>query len=124
MAAPKCIVCNRGMKGRSDKKFCSVRCKNQYHRDLRQSIQPAVKKVDDILHRNYAICLELTKDLQDSKLMISKLELEKMGFKFNYYTGSYLNSQNKTYHYVYDFRWMEFSTQMVMIVKPEQYQSH
>lgn len=117
MTAPKCIVCEKEMKGRSDKKFCSIQCKNHYHRDLRQGMRPIVKEVDKILHRNYAILTELRRERKEVKLMIPKLELEKRGFKFNYYTGSYLNAQKKTYYYVYDFQWMEFSTQQVMILK-------
>jgi hypothetical protein len=51
------------------------------------------------------------------EMQTSSLELEAMGFSFNYYTGTYLNSKNKTYHYVYDFSWMIFSKGVIHIYK-------
>jgi hypothetical protein len=51
------------------------------------------------------------------KMMIDRLELDKMGFNFTYITRIYLNKEGKTYHYVYDFAWMEFSKQEVLIIK-------
>ncbi len=118
MLLPQCIVCAKEMKGRSDKKFCSIQCKNRYHRNMKMNMQPVLKEIDQILHRNYAICLELAQKSKKARMMIKKIELEKTGFNFNYFTGSYLNSQQKTYHYIYDFRWMQFSTQEVLIVRP------
>ncbi|MEM7371786.1 MAG: hypothetical protein AAF587_24435 [Bacteroidota bacterium] len=43
--------------------------------------------------------------------------MDKKKFNFNYYTGSYVNSCGKQYYYVYDFAWMEFSDQEVLIFK-------
>jgi len=48
---------------------------------------------------------------------INRLELEKKKFRFGFFTGTYVNSRGKTYHYVYDYAWMDFSDQEVLIVK-------
>lgn len=52
-----------------------------------------------------------------NKMTIARLELAKMGFNFDYITGIYANRQGKAYHNVYDFAWMEFSTQEILIVR-------
>lgn len=51
------------------------------------------------------------------KVQFQKLVLIRAGFDFTHFTGTYLNNQGKVYHYVYDFAWMEFSTQEVMVVR-------
>jgi len=113
----KCFVCKKEFKGRSDKKFCTTKCKNEYHRVLRKKTRSAVKEVDDILHRNYSICLEIMEGHNKDKIMIPRIVMEKLGFQFNYCTGIYKNSQNKLYHYIYNYSWMKFSTQDIMLVR-------
>ncbi|MEZ5044112.1 MAG: hypothetical protein R2828_29735 [Saprospiraceae bacterium] len=46
-----------------------------------------------------------------NKLMVPRLLLDKMGFHFHYCTGCYINNQGKLYYYIYNYAWMEFSTQ-------------
>jgi hypothetical protein len=112
----KCLICKAPFKGRADKKFCSIDCKNSYHLQLKKANELATAKVDLLLHRNREILLEtLGKD--GKQKILSKIELEKKGFVFRYITGYYTNSQGKQYHYVYDFAWMEFTSQEVLIVR-------
>ncbi|HBK72484.1 MAG TPA: hypothetical protein DDZ39_12665, partial [Flavobacteriaceae bacterium] len=55
----KCKICEKNIKGRSDKIFCSVECKNYYHINLRRVTKNMAKELDVILHRNRSILLEL-----------------------------------------------------------------
>ncbi len=55
----KCKFCSDIIKGRSDKLFCSEKCKNYYHTKLRRVTNIAVKEIDIILHRNRSILLEI-----------------------------------------------------------------
>lgn len=112
----KCLICKVPVKGRTDKKFCSITCKNSYHLRLRKANEAVTTKVDQLLHRNREILLE-SLGKEGKQKILSKIELEKRGFRFRYITGYYVNSQGKQYHYVYDFAWMEFSTQEVLIVR-------
>tara|TARA_B100000809_G_scaffold266664_1_gene330585 strand:- start:14690 stop:15067 length:378 start_codon:yes stop_codon:yes gene_type:complete len=112
----KCKICNKDVKGRSDKKFCSLRCKNYYHLNLRKVTAIAVKDIDIILHRNRAILLEVVgKNLMQKK--IERIVLERKKFNFKYNTHSYINSKNKTLFWVYDFGWMSFSDDEILIVR-------
>lgn len=55
----KCKICKKELKGRSDKKFCSIECKNYYHTNLRRVTNETARALDTILHRNRSILLEL-----------------------------------------------------------------
>lgn len=113
-ATMECIICRKKLLGRADKKFCSMKCKSYYHKELRKVTHKATKRIDKILHRNRSILLEIM-GKRKSQIMIAYEELAKRNFKFNYITGYYINNQNKMYHIVYDFAWMKFSNGKVLI---------
>ena len=111
-----CRLCKRPVRGRADKKFCSIACKNEYHVRLRRATAIVVRETDKILHRNRSILLEILGKNKVQK-KIPRLLLDKKKFRFAYYTGSYRNNKGKVYHYVYDFAWMEFSNQQILIIR-------
>ncbi|MBO3097867.1 hypothetical protein [Gelidibacter pelagius] len=49
------------------------------------------------------------------QIKLLKSVLEKKNFKFNYGNGFYENAQNKRYHIVYNFAWMDFKTGEILI---------
>ena len=113
-----CKICNKKLKGRADKLFCSRKCKNYYHVNLRSlnSQSKEVKKIDRILHRNRTILQEvLGKNKQQKK--INRVVLDHKNFKFDYHTRTYVNAKGKTYFYVYDVGWMQFSDREVLVVR-------
>ncbi len=114
-----CRMCKAPFSGRADKIFCSVDCKNDYHVRLRRATAYAVRETDKILHRNRSILLEILGKNKTQK-KVDRLVLEKKKFRFNYFTGSYTNSKGKLYHYVYDFAWMTFTDQEILIIRKQQ----
>jgi hypothetical protein len=113
----ECGVCKKEFIGRSDKKYCSLDCKNKFNNQLRSTQSNIIAQIDIILHRNHHILTVLFGGGKTKKIKIQKLVLLRAGFDFTHYTGTYTNNKNKRYNYVYDFAWMEFSTQEVLIVK-------
>lgn len=114
----QCIICNKPMKGRADKKFCSKKCSNENQRERKKvEVTPEVKTINYILLKNRTILDNLLQGTKEKQVEIFKIVLVQLGFNFEYITGYYLNSKNKVYHYVYDYAWMEFSTQKVLVVK-------
>ncbi len=112
----KCKICKKGIVGRSDKLFCSVRCKNYYHTNLRRVTLKASEGIDGILHRNRSILLEVMgKNLTQKK--VPRFILEEKKFRFNYLTHYHVNKNGKMYHWIYDFAWMSFSNDEVLIVR-------
>lgn len=112
----RCRLCKGLFSGRSDKLFCTIACKNEYHVRLRRATAYTVRETDKILHRNRSILLEVMGKNKTQK-KVDRLILEKKKFRFNYFTGTYVNSRGKTYHYLYDFAWMTFSDQEVLITR-------
>lgn len=100
--------------GRSDKIFCSIKCKTAYHEKLAKVTNNATLKIDKILHRNRSILLEIVgKNLSYKKVDRNFLDDKK--FNWHYITSYHINTQNKIVNYVYDFSWMIFSDQEVVI---------
>jgi YHS domain-containing protein len=102
--------------GRSDKIFCSVHCKSEYHHKLRKLTAIEVREINKILARNRSILLELMGKNSVQK-KINRLEVDRKKFNYKYHTHFHINSKGKTYFYVYDFAWMEFSDNEILIVR-------
>jgi len=111
-----CKICKKQFSGRSDKLFCSPKCKSYYHFKLRSITKDVASEIDSILHRNRSILLEIIgKSLSQKKVL--RLVLDKKKFNFKYHTHFTVNSQNKTFYWLYDLAWMEFSNDEILIVK-------
>lgn len=111
-----CKICKNKIVGRKDKIFCSITCKNTYHVKLRRVTKKEVKEIDIILHRNRSILLELM-GKHKIQIKVNRIELEKKKFNFKYHTHSNINKYGKTYYHLYDFGWMAFSNDEVLIVR-------
>lgn len=112
----RCRMCKSPMMGRSDKKFCSLECKNHYHIKLRQVTRKATHATDLRLHRNRSILLEIM-GKKGIKKKVDKAVLEASKFNFELVTGYHMNSRNKMVNYVYDFSWSTFSDRQVLITR-------
>ncbi len=110
-----CLYCGGVVKGRSDKKYCSLKCKNEFNFNARANTKSDVLAIDQLLHRNRIILLTLMGD--SKKEQFDKLILTKAKFRWEYHTGHYLNKEGKMYWLVYDFAWMEFSDQKVLVIR-------
>ena len=112
----KCKICKKEFTGRTDKIFCTIACKNEYNVKLRRVTQKATKRIDDLLHRNRSILLEVM-GKHKTQITIDRMELDRKKFNYNYMTGYSINKEGKTYHHLYDFSYMTFSSQKILIVR-------
>ena len=112
-----CAVCGTGIRGRSDKRFCSQSCKNKFHSKAKSDQPAIVKQINQMLYKNHKIIAAVFAGESKQKLKVPRILLEKMGFYFNYHTGIYRNNQGKLYHYIYDYAWMTFSDAEILLVK-------
>lgn len=112
----KCKVCDKILRGRSDKIFCSIGCKNHYHKHLRYITKKAAIEINGYLKRNYAILWELL-GRNKTQVNVYRNALEEKKFRFKYHTHFHVNSNNKTFFYVYDLAWMTFSDDEILIIR-------
>lgn len=111
-----CKICKKELKGRVDKKFCSQACKNYYHVSLRRVTKNVAKSIDAILHRNRSILLEILGKNNIQK-KVKRIYLAEKRFNFKYHTHFNINSNGKTYYFIYDIAWMEFSDDEILIIR-------
>ncbi len=112
----KCPVCQNEVIGRKDKVFCSIQCKNDYHVTLRAATKQTAFPLDKVLHRNRSILLEIVGP-KAVKKMVLRSDLVKKKFQFKFVTHYNINSKGKIYNHVYDFAWMEFSDDEILIIR-------
>lgn len=80
----ECLECGAVFRGRKDKRFCSLTCKNAYHNREQQAKRHSRTETLAALTGNYKILEAL---LREEKSSAGLEELEKLGFKPSYITG-------------------------------------
>ncbi len=110
-----CEHCKEIFVGRSDKRFCTTKCKNDFNNAIRKETKRVTDEIDGYLHRNREILALIMGS--SKKETFDKLILVRAGFKFDFFTGIYLNKEGKTYFIIYDYAWMPFSDQSILIVR-------
>ena len=76
-----CLECESTFNGRSDKKFCGVKCRNTYNNNLHSLRNNSIKFITLVLLRNRRIL-----ELLGQKPVIEMEELRAHGFNFQYFT--------------------------------------
>lgn len=109
-----CKLCKKPFNGKETKIFCSDICKADYHFLLNRVTTLASKDIDKILHRNRSTLLEIMGKNSVQK-KVNRSLLDKKKFNWHFITSYHINSNNKMVHYVYDFSWVIFSDQEVLI---------
>ena len=119
LEAKHCLFCERELRGRVDKKFCSDQCRNDYNNHLKFSENnPHVRHINRVLKRNRRILEQLMRsDKEVTKVTLDKLNSH--GFKFKYLTHIYTTKKGTVYHYVYEYGYLALDNNWYLIVKDE-----
>ncbi len=106
-----CLYCNKLLKKemRRDAKYCNEYCKTAYNNLQRYGLDPNVSRVDKILHKNYEILLKTIKN--QSVVEVTRLSLEKKGFKFDFFTQ--IRGTGYKYCYTLSFRLKDAPTVLI-----------
>ena len=112
----RCRLCKSTYTGRTDKIFCSATCKAQYHIKLNKVTMDAAQRIDQILHRNRSILLEVM-GKNSSRKLVNRAILDSKKFHFGYVTHYYTNNKQELVNYVYDFSWIMTANQEILIKK-------
>ena len=98
------------------KVFCSIVCKNYYHKNLRYASFKSAIRINEYLKRNHGILLEIL-GKNKAQIKVYRNLLADKKFRFKYHTHTHINSRGKTMRYIYDLGWMDFSDDEVLIVR-------
>ena len=111
-----CLLCEKPLKGRSDKKFCDDYCRAAYNNDLKSAANNNIRNVNNALGKNRRILESL---LPDGEQMIkaNRDKLLHLGFQFKYMTHTYTNQKGNVYHFCYEYGYLPLENNWFLIVK-------
>ncbi|MGF1560052.1 MAG: hypothetical protein ACFCUL_13260 [Flavobacteriaceae bacterium] len=101
-----CPVCGELLKGRSDKKFCSTKCKSIDQYENRQVNEAFFLQVERTLRTNRKL---LKRHNRSGFTTIRTTELLKEGFDPNFFTHFWKNQKGEVYLFVYEFGFLKKS---------------
>lgn len=104
MIIKKCPICYTIVKGRTDKIFCSVKCKSIDQYEKRQETEAFYLIVERKLRTNRKILKKYNKS-GFSTLRKSKLIAE--GFDPNFFTHYWKNQKGEIYLFVYEYGFLK-----------------
>ena len=111
----QCCVCDKALYGRSDKVFCDIHCKNKYHSDVRKHTRQASAVNIKLLKKNYeTLCMLLGDSCE--RLVIKKLALEEMGFRFDIISGMEKTSYGLKMN-IFEFSWYYSSNNNIVVLQ-------
>ena len=109
----KCLDCNEPIAGRSDKKFCSDQCRNNYNNRMNCETSSYMRNVNQVLRKNNKILAGLN---PDGKIKIHKDKLTHKGFNFNFFTNIYKTQTGNIYYFCYEHGYLPLENDFYALV--------
>lgn len=98
-----CLDCGDAITGRTDKKFCSDQCRNNYNNQQNRDETNYMRNVNNILRRNRRILKELN---PAGKNRVPVKKLVEKGFDFGHCTSVLSTKAGNTYHFCYEYGYL------------------
>lgn len=111
-----CLNCDKPIQGRADKKFCDDYCRNNYNNQIKAYSNNVIRNINNALKKNRRI-LEALLSNTDDTARITKQQVLVKGFDFNYLTHTYTNKKGNTYHFCYEYGYLELEGDWLLIVR-------
>jgi len=96
----KCLDCGEKIRGRTDKKFCSDQCRNNYNNRLNRDTNNFVRNVHSLLRKNRRILSDL---FNDNKKRVHKDALFALGYNFSFFTHVIEASDGRKVQYCFEY---------------------
>jgi hypothetical protein len=100
MEKKKCLHCGKVLAGRTDKKFCTGKCRSGYYYTMNAEFNAHKSRVHEILRSNRDILAEQN---PSGKCTVDKQILADKKFNFNFFTTIYRTKGGHVYWFCYDF---------------------
>jgi len=114
MSDRKCLECYEQLRGRADQKFCNDQCRSAFNNRQLVDSNKVIRSINRILKKNYSILSALN---PEGKTTIHLSDLQKKGYRFDYFTCSYLGRNNRSYFFCYDMGYCELENSKVILVR-------
>ena len=111
-----CLLCEKPLKGRSDKKFCDDYCRASYNNELKSASNNYIRNVNNALGKNRRILESLLPE-GETTAKANQDKLLQLGFQFKYHTHQYTTKNGNNYYYVYEYGYLPLENNWFLIVK-------
>jgi hypothetical protein len=115
-ATKNCLYCERALKGRSDKKFCTDHCRNAWNNQLKGPANNLMRSINNALGKNRRILESLLPHAKETS-RANRERMLQLGFQFQYLTHTYTTRSGKTYCYCYDYGYLSIDKDWFIVVK-------
>jgi len=116
MTDRKCLECFEQLRGRTDQKFCSDQCRSAYNNKQYVESNTVIRMVNRILKKNYSILNSLN---SEGKTTATKNDLQKKGYRFDYFTYTCTSRNSKVNNFCYDLGYREQENNKVVLVRQD-----
>lgn len=114
----RCLDCGQPIHGRSDKKFCSDQCRNNYNNRINRDTNNFVRNVHGLLRKNRRILADL---YHEGRHKVHKDALFALGYNFSFFTHIIETSGGLKYHYCFEYGFRETEDDFIELKENCQY---
>jgi predicted nucleic acid-binding Zn ribbon protein len=100
----KCLDCGDTLRGRTDKKFCSDQCRNNFNNRLNRDTNNFVRNVHGLLRKNRRILSDL---YAEGRVKVHKDALFALGYNFSFFTQIIEGTNGNIIHYCFEYGYTE-----------------
>jgi hypothetical protein len=114
----KCLDCGDIIRGRTDKKFCSDQCRNNYNNRLNRDTNNYVRNVHGLLRKNRRILADL---YAEQKVKVHRDALIALGYNFSFFTHVIETANGQKYHFCFEYGYMEMENDFLELSQNSRY---
>lgn len=113
MPGRTCLDCGEKLRGRSDKKFCSDQCRNNYNNRINRESNAYVRNIHNLLRKNRKILA----DLYDSGILkIHRDALVVAGYSFGFFTHMVETDGKGVCWYCYEYGLTDLDNEYLRVI--------
>jgi len=109
-----CLDCGEKLRGRSDKKFCSDHCRNNYNNKINKDVNSIVRNVHTLLRKNRKVLADLyalgKRKIHSDALIVS-------GFNFSFITQVIESGNGSVCKYCFEYGYLELEDGYIELIE-------
>ena len=113
--AHPCRFCGKPVRGRSDKLYCDVTCKNGFHNLAQREDRRDVQHIDRILKHNRKVLKSILGTRPKAK--VHKAELIRRGLQFDFHTHVQMHAKRENVTCCYEYGYLSLGGEKTLVVK-------
>jgi predicted nucleic acid-binding Zn ribbon protein len=117
MEQRNCLLCNKTIRGRTDKKFCDDYCRNAYNNSRKMINCNEVRRINNVLAKNRKILDSFAHELSANYFKVKTEILQDMGYALKYQTQSTTMKDGLRLTFCYDYYYFQLEKEWMIVAK-------